>query len=122
MRNLDEDALLCDFAQYYHVYDLRTLPVTTAASLAQGLPEESRIVRRMSGARAGLDSLLLAAVADRLAHLIWMLSEDGRLGQNRPQSVLEVLVGRPEQETDGYADAEDFTAAWASITGGNDGN
>ena len=37
MLNAGEDELVCDFAETYHILDLRALPVPLAATLAWGL-------------------------------------------------------------------------------------
>jgi len=42
MSAIDRDALICDFAQYYHL-NLDEQPVRYAAILACGLPADSRI-------------------------------------------------------------------------------
>lgn len=119
MAAADEDALLCDFAQYYHVPDWKRLPLRTAAALAQGLPEGSRMIRKLSGVRADTGSVLLARLCDGVALIAWMLSEDGRRGVRRPKSVLELLLGRPEnEETELYRSPEDFLAAWDELAGG----
>jgi len=39
----DEDALVCDLAETYHVLDYRMLPLKTAAALASGLRSDARI-------------------------------------------------------------------------------
>ena len=119
MAAVDEDALRCDFAQVYHVLDYRRLPLRTAAVFAQGLPEDSRIMRRLSGARIGVDTALLARIADAAALLVWMNSKDGQRGANRPRSVLDILLGAGEQEKPrGFESPAAFGAAWASLTGG----
>ena len=120
MAATDEDALRCDFAQVYHILDYRRLPLRTAAVFAQGLPEDSRIMRRLSGARIGVDTALLARLADAAALLVWMLSKDGERGVNRPRSVLDTLLGADEHEKPrGYAGAAEFAAAWATLAGGD---
>lgn len=63
-------------------------------------------------------TLLLAAVADRVGHLIWMLSEDGGTGNNHPPSLLEALTGAETPDPEGYDSGADFRAAWAAFTGG----
>ena len=55
---LDEDALICDFAETYHIYDYRRLPVEYAATLAYGLRENSRIRMVQSGLKVELNTLL----------------------------------------------------------------
>lgn len=105
-------------AETYSIYDWRTLPLLTAATLAQGLPPTSRVARKLAGAKCtNMGEILLAIAADRLGHLIWMISDDGRSGNNHPPSLLEMLTGSEEIQT-GFDTAEDFAAAWAAITGG----
>ena len=41
MMALDREALLCDLAETYGIYDVRALPVSTLAVLASGLRENS---------------------------------------------------------------------------------
>jgi len=123
MAAVDEDALRCDFAQVYHVLDYRRLPLRTAAVFAQGLPEDSRIMRRLSGARIGVDTALLARIADAAALLVWMNSKDGQSGANRPRSVLDMLLGADAQDKPrGFESPAAFGAAWASLTGGETNN
>jgi len=107
-------------AETYHIYDWRTLPLPTAATLAQGLPPTSRTAKKLAGAKCtDVREILLAVIADRLGVLIWMLSDDGRSGINRPPSLLEKLTGSEEPQV-GYETAEEYEAAWAAITGGED--
>jgi hypothetical protein len=49
MLSTDRDALICDMAETYHVYDMRALPTKTVATLACGLREDSRIKLKMAG-------------------------------------------------------------------------
>ena len=42
MINLSEYALICDFAETYHIFDYRSLPVKLAATLSAGLRDDSR--------------------------------------------------------------------------------
>lgn len=107
-------------AETYGIYNWRALPLATAATLAQGLPPTSRTAKKLTGARCtDVGEVLLAIVADRLGNLIWMLSEDSRSGSNRPPSLLEMLTGSEQVQT-GFDTAEDFDAAWAAITGGEE--
>ena len=121
MAAVDADALACDFAQVYHIIDWKRLPLRTAAVFAQGLPEDSRIMRRLSGARIGVDTALLARIADGVALIAWMLSEDGSRGVNRPKSIFDILLGGGETEKpQSYASAAEFRAAWSEITRGGE--
>lgn len=118
----DEDALMADFVETYHVADWRAFPVKQAAALAFHLSPDSRIKRKMSGRTWSMDTLLLAAIADRIGSLIWMLSEDGAKGRNRPDSIVEMLCGDKKQKNTGgnslktFTSGEDFAARWNVIT------
>lgn len=119
MISADRDALLCDFAETYGIYDLRALPVSTLATLAVGLREDSRIKTRLLGPRVSKSELLLAAAVDRLSMLLWTKTEDGQNNVNRPKSILSVLVGEKEQESDvkSFDSDEEYEQEWARITG-----
>lgn len=113
----DEDALICDFAECYHIYDYRGLPVQYAAVLACGLRDDSRIKMAISSSVAKPDTLILAAILDRLSLLLWAKTEDGARGRNRPASLTEQLLGTGTRNDNvvSFASAEDFELARANI-------
>lgn len=117
MVSADEPALICDFAETYHILDYKALPVTTAALLASGLRENSRIKQKMAGLQYGSDTLLLAAILDRLTTLQWFQTSDGQHNRNRPKSVFEQLTGsaRPK-EIKAFASGDAFRAEFERIT------
>lgn len=80
----DEDAVICDFAETYHVFDYRALPLQTTATLADGLRDSSRIRAKLSGATVGMDTMMLLQIRDALENVRWMLSKDGQEGKNPP--------------------------------------
>lgn len=112
MINTDEDALVCDFAETYHIYDFKKLAITDAAVLACGLPASSRIVRKMSGQDIDMHTALLALIVDDLNLYIWMQSKDAKHRRNRPKSVYKLLTEKnePKQERT-FTSAEDFEKA-----------
>ena len=115
--------MVCDLAETYGVLDYRALPLVTAATLAQGLPDTSRIKRKISGAGAlDTQTALLAIIADRVGHIAWMFSEAGQKGRDHPASILDTLTGKTEPEAVGYDSAEDFFAAWDAAGGDDNGN
>lgn len=115
----DEDALVCDFAETYGIFDYRALPVNLLATLAVGLRDDSRIKMRISGIRVPQNTLLLAAAVDRLAFLAWAKTEDAQKGSNCPGSILAAILGETEGKSTvlTYEAAEDFEIAWQEITG-----
>lgn len=121
MIRTDETALICDFAETYHVTDWRALPLKTAAALASGLREESRIKMKIAGQRIDSRTALLAGILDRLTTLAWMQTKDGHKGKNRPESVLAKLTKEPETtKADDFIvfeSPEAFEAMWHTLTG-----
>lgn len=117
MIELDEGALICDFAETYQVYDYRSLPLRLAATLASGLRENSRIKLLMAGAPAPLDSILLASIADRIEIFRYSFSENAKYGQHIPVSLVETLYGEREK-AGGFRTPEEFEAALARIREG----
>ena len=88
MIKLDEDALICDLAETYHIFDYEQLPVFKVAVFACGLPDSSRIKRKISGQKASIDTILLAGIVDRLSMLMSALSKS----KKPPQSMVELLT------------------------------
>ena len=59
MISLDESALICDFAETYHILDYRALPLKLAAVLACGLRDDSRIKMKLAGMKLNPETMLL---------------------------------------------------------------
>lgn len=117
MLHADREALLCDFAEYYHVYDLRALPILTVAALAVGLRADSRIKLKMSGLKNIPSVVLYTAIADKLALIHYYLTAD----KATPKPVLfqDVLFGNVKEKTEkGYATIEEYEKARAEILEG----
>lgn len=86
------------------------------AVLAYGLPDDSRVKRKISGQTVSSEMLLLSIIADRLGIMVWFQTEDGQKGINRPPSILDILetAGQPK-ETAGFNCGADFDAALKQI-------
>lgn len=109
MVSLDEGALICDFAETYHVFDWRALPIRTAATLAIGLGPDSRIMRKLSGTQWPLNTLLLAMIADGVRIVSWqLLDQKARRGKTPPKSILEQLIDEAPEKAGGFDNVEDF--------------
>lgn len=94
----DSDALICDMAETYHIYNLRTVPLRTLAVLAAGLGPDSRIMCRMSGVKATRIETLLAVIADGINTLVWFKTKDGQKGRNRPPRMIDYLTGKAQEK------------------------
>lgn len=109
MIKIDEDALICDLAEYYGIYDYRQLPVHTVAVLACGLREGARIIQKLSERRFTLSEIMDAVMIDRLNWLCWSKTKDASKGWNRPSSLAERMLKKPEvHRAKGFGSADEF--------------
>lgn len=100
MISLDEDALICDLAETYQIYDYKQLPLNQVAVFAYGLRDDSRIKQMMSNQIVPLETTLLASIVDRLSLSLWLQTKDGQKGVNRPASIADQLIKRDKSEND----------------------
>lgn len=115
---LDSDALLCDLAETYNVYDLKALPVSTLARLSIGLRDNSRIKMKMSGAKAPFETLLMLAILDDLHWLRWSKTKDAQKKRNMPESLLNTFLnGKEEQKITAFKTPEEFERRLAELRG-----
>lgn len=120
MISADRDALICDFAETYGIYDFRALPVSTLATLAVGLRDDSRTKMQMNGLKVTRLETLMAAAVDRLSMLWWAKTEDAKNNTNRPKSMLAILMGTKEKTSgnvEAFESGDEFESAWERITG-----
>ena len=107
MINTDEDALICDLAETYGVFDYRSLPLKTVAALSVGLRANSRIKMKINHMDLEPEAYLLSAIADRLSILVWRQTKDGVEGINPPELILNSLVEK-ENKSIGFETADEF--------------
>lgn len=110
MIKLDEDALICDLAETYQIYDYRQLPLLKVAVFSYGLSENSRIKMRMSNQIIPMETLLLAGLSDKISVLLWTKTKDGQKGRNRPPMILDAFNQNKtkQRETVVFNSGEDF--------------
>ena len=126
MIQTDEDALICDLAETYGIFDYRQLPVDQVAVFAFGLRDDSRIKLAMTGSKVPFETFLLAGVLDRLSALVWFKTTDGQKGINKPLMVAEELTGktkakeRKEMIFDSGEDFEEYRQQILEKIGGED--
>lgn len=124
MIDLDEDALICDLAETYQVYDYKQLPLSTVAVFAYGLKDDSRIKQLLSDQIAPVERLLLASMVDRLSMLLWIQSKDGQKGVNRPTSLTDIFIKKEKEDTREFMtfeSPEDYEAYRKQLFSGNGG-
>lgn len=125
---LDEDALICDLAETYQIYDYKQLPLNQVAVFAYGLRDDSRIKQMMSDQIVPLETTLLANIVDRLSLSLWLQTKDGQKGVNRPASIAKMLTKNHKEEGDerdylvfeSGEDFENYRKALLAKTGGEE--
>ena len=125
---LDEDALVCDLAETYQIYDYKQLPLNQVAVFAYGLRDDSRIKQMMSDQIVPLETTLLASIVDRLSLSLWLQTKDGQKGVNRPPSIAAMLTKNNKEESDerdylvfeSGEDFENYRKALLAKTGGEE--
>lgn len=119
MLKLDRDALICDLAETYGIYNYLDFPPTRIAVFSAGLRENSRIKMRLSNQVVSGDTLLLAGILDRLGLLVWFKTKDGQKGKNKPKMVSDVFA---KSDTDkgvlSFVSGEDFEKMRNRLIGG----
>lgn len=120
MMDVDEDALICDFAETYHIYDIYQYPCELVATLAAGLRSDSRIMVKLSGLRITPELYTMCDIADSLRILRWQNTRDGQKGRNVPPMLLETFSGDNQKDKKedlrGFRSGEDFMNEWKRLT------
>ncbi len=109
MRAIYKDALICDFAQYYHLYSFDAVSIETAAILACGLPQESRTIRKLTGQRFSTEIILQIGVLDAIKSLEYAyVSAHSKRKLQKPQSLMKMMNRQDENDIKSFRSGEDF--------------
>ena len=82
MLSTDEDAVICDLAETYQIYNYKDMPPDKVAIFCNGLRDDSRIKLKMADQKVKLDKLSL---------LVWTKTKDGQKGRNKPKSLVDSI-------------------------------
>lgn len=110
---VDRDALLCDLAETYRIYDFRALPVETLAAFSFGLRENSRIKRKLNGIEDVDELAIYAAIADNLTAIRCALR--GQDPEKQFYFQAEMYVKKDKTESKPiykFASSEEFKEIW----------
>lgn len=91
MLSTDEDAVICDLAETYQIYNYKDMPPDKVAIFCNGLRDDSRIKLKMADQKVKLDTMLLASAVDKLSLLVWTKTKDGQKGRNKPKSLVDSI-------------------------------
>lgn len=90
------------------------------ATLVAGLRAESRTKMAINGAKAPINTMILAMIYDCLNRWVWMHSKDGAHKRNEPKSLTKAILAEPVSEKhdiEAFESGEDFEKARARIIG-----
>lgn len=122
MLGCDKDALVCDLAETYHIFDYKAVPVPLLATLVCGLREDSRIQCKMAEMPISLNLFFMSAIYDKVAWLQWAQTKDAEHRRNMPESIAAKLLDKePKRQIMTFATGEEFRAEWRRITGADHG-
>ena len=115
--NRYESELICDFAEYYHILDYKSIDPGLAGILLQGLKPDSRTKMKLSNQKLTLEQTLLAIISDGITCLVWMKNKKKKT--SKPKSILKLLLNDKEEtkKCKGYNSGADFERDWKRITG-----
>lgn len=108
MIKTNEDALICDLAETYQIFNYRQLPADLVAVFSVGLRENSRIKMAMSDEKLTVDQMLLAGILDSFSILLWSKTKDAQNGINQPKSIIDTTNSNQNQEITSFENGEDF--------------
>ena len=119
MLDYDEDALICDLAETYGIYDYESLPLQTVATLSIGLRGNSRIKMKAVGLEVDINRLLLAHIADNTAINWYLKTKDAEKGENQPKSFVRILTDKIDEskKPKPFRTSADFDAEWRRLNG-----
>lgn len=110
MIGLNEDALICDLAETYHIFNYRELPPRLVATLASGLGDDSRIKKLAGGQPASSEVMLLGGILDALHAIMYRLSDGS---SEPPASIIDLMFGgasEPQKQCMSFESYDDFEA------------
>lgn len=108
--------MICDLAETYHLFNYREYSPLLVGTLLVGLKDDSRVKKKISGAKLSLEEMLLARIADDIAVNTWFKTKDAQKNKNRPKSILQHLLGvEKKEEYDTFDTFEEFQKKWNSI-------
>lgn len=119
-----ESAIICDLAQYYHIYDWRKFEVGYIATLVLGLGADSRTMLEIADTPFSINTYISAITADYLANLLFVeIKKSTKKKVDKPKSLLEILQnaknkGDAQKELRTYRTPEEFERARRAIIEG----
>ena len=114
-----EDELICDLAETYHILNYRELPVKLLGTLVAGLAENSRTKLKLNNMSMSQDEVMLISILDHLKILVWQKTKDGQKGKNKPKLLVdEIFNNNKSNDIEKFIDGVSFEKRRKEIIGG----
>ena len=104
-----EEELTCDLAEFYHIYDRRSVPCRLLGTLAVGLRAESRIGMIREGIKASPETIMLVKIYDIL------MREFSAKGKEPEPLLKQFIIERKKSDIRSFRNADAFKRKWADI-------
>lgn len=101
--------LICDLAEYYHIYDHRRVPCRLLGTLAVGLRAESRIGMIREGIKASPETIMLVRLHDIL------MREFSAKGKEPEPLLKQFVIENKESAVRTFRNGDAFMRKWADI-------
>ena len=111
----DKNALICDLAETYTIYDMYMYSAFFIATLSVGLRADSRIMLKLSGMKISTEMMLLVGILDNLNILVWSKTKDAEKGRNKPKSLFAELSKSADDDNTTFLGIEEFEKARKEI-------
>lgn len=119
MENQYQDEMVCDLAEYYHIYNYKSFPMEYISTLCCGLPAESRTLKKINGMKCSTEELMLINIVDKLSLIWWSKTKDGQKNRNRPKLICEIMQEKEESKNRiAFNSPEEFEAMRRKIIEG----
>ncbi len=118
MLAMDKNALICDLAETYQIYDYRRMPGRLLGILTAGLGPNSRIRQKINGVRGSVTETLLAQILDGVNWLVWSKTKDAERGKNKPKSVASEFFVSEDKNKAQKLTIDQFEEIRKKVTGG----
>ena len=115
---MDKNAVICDLAETYNIYDYRRVPGRLLGILVAGLGANTRIGKKINGVRGDVADVLLAQILDGVRFLCWAQTQDGRKGRHRPQSIASDFFVSEDQKKTKKITIDEYNKIRQKVMGG----
>lgn len=104
-----KEEMICDLAEYYHIYDYRSVPCRLLGTLVAGLRAESRIGMIREGIKASPETMMLIMIHDIL------MREFSAKGKEPEPLYNQFIIQEKKSDMRSFSTSDAFKRKWADI-------